>query len=229
MTSEYFKIKEVLVSQGSAAPFSYLKGKNIFGIDLVKETMVISQAYPDCRRIELIRNLPDRIIIKFSNRNPVAAVKLYKSMLVDEEGVLINSTGPPGELDLPQIVGLETKVFGPKAGKKYNSKEFSLALAIIKELKANKFLKDYKIKKIDVSSLQSTAFIISIAALQVNMKQGKVKKIPEGIEVKIGSDNTKNKIMILAGIFLQTKNDLAGVKYVDLRFNEPVIKLNDAK
>lgn len=227
--SDYFKIKEVIVSQGNAGPFFYLKGKNIFGIDLAKESHSVSEAYPDCKRIEVIRNLPDRVIIKFNRRRAVAQLKLYRPFLVDEDYALVNATGEPQEADLPLIVGLDTKIFGPKAGKKYISKELILALTIIRDLKANKFLKDYKIRRIDVSTLQNASFIVSGSPLQANKVAFPLSNLSEGVEVKMGPDNTRNKIMILAGIFLQTKNDQALIKYVDLRFKEPVIKFQDVK
>jgi len=132
---------------------------------------------------------------------------------------------------LPVIVGLETKIFGAKAGKRYTSPELTLALNIIGELKSNRFLKSYKIRRVDVTNLQNAAFFIPFLALsadKVQPQQGSPRSL-EGLEVRIGTDNIKNKMMMLAGIFLQSKNDILNIKYVDLRFKDPVIKLRDAK
>jgi hypothetical protein len=129
------------------------------------------------------------------------------------------------------IAGLETKIFGAKAGKRYTSPELTLALNIIGELKSNKFLKSYKIRRIDVTNLQNASFFIPFLASsadKVQPQRGSPKAI-EGLEVKIDPDNIKNKMMMLAGIFLQSKNDIVNIKYVDLRFKDPAIKLRDAK
>ncbi|MCX5705927.1 MAG: hypothetical protein NTZ92_07725 [Candidatus Omnitrophica bacterium] len=231
MTSEYFKVREVIASEGNANALSYFKGKNIFSIDLEREAWAISQVNPDCRKVVLVRNLPDRIIVHFNRRKPVALIKLYKEFVIDDEGVLLNVQGSPEEANLPMIVGLETKIFGAKAGKRYTSPELTLAQNIIGELKSNKFLKSYKIRRIDVTNLQNASFFIPFLASsadKVQPQRGSPKAI-DGLEVKIDPDNIKNKIMMLAGIFLQSKNDIINIKYVDLRFKDPVIKLRDAK
>lgn len=227
MTSEYFKVREVIASDGNANVLTYFRGKNIFSIDLEREAWAISQVNPDCRRVVLVRNLPDRIIVHFNRRKPVALIKLYKQFVIDDDGVLLNAQGLAEEADLPMIVGLETKIFGAKAGKRYTSPELTLALNIIGELKSNKFLKSYKIRRIDVTNLANASFFIPFLATSVDkvqLRQGTPKAI-EGLEVKIGPDNIKNKIMMLAGIFLQSKNDIVNIKYVDLRFKDPAIKL----
>jgi hypothetical protein len=82
-----------------------------------------------------------------------------------------------------------------------------------------------------VTNLQNAAFFIPFLALsadKVQPQQGSPRSL-EGLEVRIGTDNIKNKMMMLAGIFLQSKNDILNIKYVDLRFKDPVIKLRDAK
>jgi len=227
MTSEYFKVREVITSEGNANALSYFKGKNIFSIDLEREAWAISQVNPDCRRVVLVRNLPDRIIVHFNRRRPVALIKLYKEFVIDDEGVLLNVQGSAEEASLPVIVGLETKIFGAKAGKRYTSPELTLALNIIGELKSNRFLKSYKIRRIDVTNLKNASFFIPFLASsadKVQPQKGTPKAI-EGLEVKIDPENIKNKMMMLAGIFLQSKNDIVNIKYVDLRFKDPVIKL----
>ena len=229
MTSEYFKVREVIVSEGDPGSLAYLKGKNIFSIDLKKEAHSISLLNPDCQRIELIRNLPDRIIVKFNRRASVAQVKLYKYFLIDNEGVLLNVTGSIQEANLPVIVGLETKIFGPKAGRVYASRELALAMTIIRELKSNKFLKGYRISRIEVGSLQNASFFIPFVLPQAGKATVQLSAAAVPVEVKIGADNIRNKLMILAGIFLQSRNDIYNIKYVDLRFKDPVIKLKDAK
>jgi hypothetical protein len=230
-TSEFFKVREVVAFGGNADALTYLKGKNIFSIDLDREAWAISQVNPDCRKVVLVRNLPDRIIVYFNRRKPVALIKLYKAFVIDDEGVLLNAQDSAEEADLPVIVGLETKIFGAKAGKRYTSPELTLALNIIGELKSNRFLKSYKIRRVDVTNLQNAAFFIPFLALsadKVQPQQGSPRSL-EGLEVRIGTDNIKNKMMMLAGIFLQSKNDILNIKYVDLRFKDPVIKLRDAK
>lgn len=221
--SDYFKVKNVTVRGGSAQEFSYLTGRNIFSIDLEYEAARMLELCPGCTRIDMVRLLPDRIFVDFIKRKAVALVRLYRYFASDEGGTLFYETAPPEESSLPVIHGLERKIFGPKPGKRYNVRELSLALNIIKEANKNAALKNYKIGKIDVANINNTTIFISFPA------NPKTLIVPESLEVKFGGDNVKDKISILARLIIAGRDDIANVKYIDLRFKEPVIKLKDAK
>lgn len=210
-TSDYFKVKDILSKEGNWLELSYLKGKNIFSIDVRNESRRILEYYPNYSRIRLVRLFPDRIFVECINRQPAAFIKLYRYFAVDQDGFLFYNPNQQQDLELPVILGLETKIFGPRAGKKYNIRELTLALNIIKEFKTNKAFKNHKIKKIDMSNLSNASFFM--------------EKGSENLEVKFGADNIQDKINILSGIIIQEKFDLGNIKYIDLRFKEPVIKL----
>jgi len=218
--SDYFSIKEIIIKDADAADLSYLKGRSIFILDLRKESEYILESYPGYNKINLVRILPNRLFVDFIKRNPVALVKLYKYFALDEDGVLFNASAQPEESGLPVILGLETKIFGPKPGRSYNIREVSFALDTIKEIKRNKALKDYRIKKLDVTSRANAAIFISLPG------QGAQEYL---LEVRMGADNIEDKIAILGGIFAQGKFDLYKIKYIDLRFKGPVVKNKDAK
>ena len=214
--SDYFKIAEVITKDAESIDLEYLKGKNIFSIDLKRESGYILESFPEYAFVILSRVFPDRVYAYFIKRRPTALIKLYKYFAVDEEGVIFNPQNLHGELELPVIAGLETRIFGPKPGKKYNIKELAIALNIIKESRKTKGLKNYKIKKIDVvNALNLAVFIQDIG--------------PEFLEVKLGSDNIEYKIALLAGLITAAKKDIRNIKYIDLRFKDPVIKFNDVK
>jgi hypothetical protein len=214
-TSDYFKIKDILSKEGNIPELSYLKGKNIFSVNLRNESRYILEYYPNYRGIKLVRLLPDRIFVDFIKRKPIAFVKLYRYFTVDEDGVLFYTPDQPQDSKLPIILGLETKIFGPKPGKSYNTRELRLALNIIREFRRNRALKNYKINKIDVANSVNASVIMG--------------KELEGAEVRLGADNIKYKIGILSGLIIQEKFDLGNIKYIDLRFKEPVIKLKNVK
>jgi len=214
--SDYFNIKDIIIKGAPEAGLSYLKGKNIFSLRLAEESAYILGAYPDYAKIKLVRVPPSRLFASFSSRQPLAYVKLYKYFAVDREGVFFSL--PPGPLQqgLPVIVGLETKIFGPKPGSKYNTREIAVALSIIKEIKANSVLKGCAIRRINASSLANASFVLGVGPT-------------EGIEVRIGQERIKEKVMLLADVLSQEKPGIANIKYIDLRFREPVIKFKDAK
>lgn len=228
--SEYFRIKDVVTKDSQFVDLSYLVGRNIFSVDLKRESGYILDSYPNYQKIRLIRVLPNRIFVDLIERSPVALVKLYKYFALDNEGTLFYPEGELQGLDLPVIVGLETRIFGAKPGKKYNLKEVMLALSIIREVKANRILKNCKIRKIDVSSAANASLFIPFKVkAPANFANQPPQDFESLLEVKLGEDNIRDKIILLGGLLLQTKNDLANMRYIDLRFKEPVIKMKEEK
>ena len=48
------------------------------------------------------------------------------------------------------------------------------------------------------------------------------------LEVKISEGNIVEKIAIMSGLIKQEKGNLDKIKYIDLRFKDPVINFQDA-
>lgn len=226
--SGYFKIKDILVHNGKeGVDFSYLVGYNIFAVDLKRESSRISELYPAYTDIRLIRVLPNRLFIGFIERKALAYIKLYKYFYVDGERVLLNAPQGP-EFQLPVILGLETKIFGARAGKQYNIKELELALNIIREVKASRALKDYKLQKVNVASLvNATCFLEPQEPLNSANPQAAAES--SSLQVRLGESGIADKIAVLAGLFPQVRKDFDNIEYIDIRFKEPVIKFKDAK
>ncbi len=227
-TSDFFNVKQVIV-RNFDAPFDYLKGRNIFSLDLGSQSRRVFSNYPDCRLVRFSRILPDCIVVDFLKRQPVALVKFYKNFAVDEQGILFYPSAPLEEAGLPVIYGLETKIFAPKPGIKYKRPELDLALNIIKEIKANKSFQGFTLKRIDLASLQSAGFFILLPKQIINYTLPYPQGEWIGFEVRIGEGNIRQKIMILGGLAIQARKDWGNIKYIDLRFKEPLIKLNNVK
>jgi cell division septal protein FtsQ len=227
-TSDFFAVKQVFV-RNSSESFEYLKGRNIFSLDLNNESAKALLSCTNCRKVRFLRILPNCVLIDFLKRQPVALVKFHKNYAIDQRGVFFNPVGTAEEAGLPVIYGLETKIFAPKPGVKYKRPEIDLALSIIREFKASKALRAFALKIIDVASLQSAGLFVLLPGQAADY----TKLIPQlewiGFEVRIGEGSIKQKLMILGGLLTQTDKEWINIKYIDLRFKEPVIKLNNAK
>lgn len=224
-TSDYFRITDIRLIGIDSIDLSYLKSKNIFTLDLAEESHYILQAYPGFSKVRLVKVLPNRIAVYFIRRKPIAILKLYRDFAIDEEAVLFLPSEAEKDLGLPQIVGLETKIFGPKPGIRYNIKEINLALSIIKEMNKSRALRDYKIKRINVASAVNTSFFLSLS-----QNLPRATAVSDALlEIKVGQKDVMNKIEILSNLIPQVRNSLGKLKYIDLRFKDPVIKLNNAK
>ncbi len=235
--SGFFKIKSIVARlydpvtkynyliPADKIDLSYLKGRDIVTINLQKEQDYISRVYQGFRKVNLIRIFPDKIFADFSARKPVACVKLYRQFCIDDDLVLFDLPSQEALLGLPVITGLETKIFGPKPGTKYNLKELSAAIEIIVDSNKDKYLRNLRIRRINMEDPANTLFILETPGNLISTS----RNIREAnfFEVKIGQDNIGDKINLLASLLAQSKNGLSDIKYIDLRFTEPVIKLKD--
>ena len=221
LKSDYFKIKEIIIKDATRLDLSHLKGRNIFSLSLQDEAKHISALDPAYKRVRVIRVLPNRIFVDLAKRNPVAYIKLYKYIYcVDEEMAIFEAPlDLEGQVFLPVILGLETKIRSPLAGSKYNLKELMLAVNIIKQAKQNNILKDFEIKRIDVANPNSGSLFIGAPA--------RPKAMIKDLEVKFSQDILDGKLDALAVLFLQLKDEWDTIKYIDLRFKEPLMKFNE--
>ncbi|MBU4251433.1 MAG: cell division protein FtsQ/DivIB [Candidatus Omnitrophica bacterium] len=227
-TADFFSVKQVIV-RDSDNQFEYLKGRNIFSLNLSNEAWRAHLSCPDCRKVRFARILPNCIVVDFLKRKPVALVKFYKNFAIDAGGVLFIPDPAAGELELPVIYGLETKIFAPKPGTSYKHSALGLALSIINEFKENKAFAGFTLKRIEVSSPGSAGFFMLLPGQIANSTLPAAGAESAGFEVRTGVNNIRQKMMILGGLIIQERKEWAKIKYIDLRFKEPLIKLNNVK
>jgi len=227
-SADFFAVRQVIV-RNSDNQFEYLKGRNIFSLNLGAEAQRANARCPDCRKVRFARILPNSIVVDFLKRKAIALVKFYKNFAIDEQGVLFYSEGSPQEQELPVIYGLETKIFAPAAGINYKRSELALALSILQEFKTNKSFSGFRLKRIDLASPGSAGFFILLPRQIVNFVLPAPGNEEPGFEVRIGANNIRQKMMILGGLVTQERKEWDNIKYIDLRFKEPLIKLNNVK
>lgn len=260
--SDFFKIKEIIINSNDGAKIGldYLKGRDIFTLNLKEEKDSALRIYPVCKTIKLIKILPNRIFVDFVIRKPIAYVRLYKYFYVDEDGMLFDISLGLGQFDgsassldfardnpervkrvegatinpersrrieLPVILGLDARIFGPKSGQRYEVKELSAALEIIKDIKRNTILSNLIIKKVDAADLGNISVFLTLPSAAVNDAVDKITEFSDILEVKFGQGYINEKVDILGNLFVQGRNDLGDIKYIDLRFNDPVIKFKE--
>jgi cell division septal protein FtsQ len=228
-TADYFKIKSIVSREALSDDLSYLLGRNIFKLDLPKESLNILKTCPDCYRIRLARVLPDRLYVEYVKRRPMAFIKFSNYVAVDNERVLFKSSINPEETGLPIILGLESKLNAPRSGMRCDIKELAVALDILAASARNPMLRDYRISKIDVADIDDITILIPLVKKVPVAENEKGPQKPEYLEVKISQGDIRDKVAIMAGLINQEKQNLASIKYIDLRFREPVIKFKDVK
>jgi hypothetical protein len=163
-------------------------------------------------------------------RKPVAFLRLRETFLIDEKGVIFYPRQIEG-LELPVISGLESKITYAKQGRRVVVRETVFALKLIKEISKDKVLSKYKLAKIDVANLPNSLIILNLPLQKQESPDIKTEPViqNQGIEIKFGAENVADKLSALSNIFGATGNDVNTIKYIDLRFRDPLIKFNDVK
>ena len=242
----YFKVKEVFIKESyrsndllqalsdpaeGTVDLSYLKGRTIFSLDLSHEASRILAAYPRYKKVRLIKIFPNRLFVHCIKRRAIAVVALPRNFFVGEDLALSPAPAVMSreDADLPVVAGLERKIASVRLGKKYFVPELMLAIGIVREVRINSELRNYSLKKIDVSNIENTSIFVSVPYSALAGSSAQKNPAAGSLEVKLGQDDIKAKISLLGELFLHYRRKLSLLEYVDLRFKEPVIKLKDEK
>ncbi len=214
-TSDYFKlrrveIKDTFLDQRSLASIklrilSAYKLKNVFSLDLKAMAQSLQASYPDAKDIAVTLVLPDKVAVSLKLRKPVAVVRADKVYPVDEEGVVLPAADAATLKWVPSVEGVQIRP-DERRTKIISSKNLKSAIGLLRYIKDIKAVSDYGVDSVDARDLSNLSFYLR-----------------NGIEVRIGSDNFKERLMVLAKTLKDPRMMLDRIKYIDLRFGDAVI------
>ncbi len=213
--SDYFKMKVVetrlpFLDQRTAASINNqllntYAGRNIFGIALKEIADSLQASYPDAKEVVVRISLPDKIVVNMKSRRPVALLKNAKLYPIDSDGIVLQGADSLMMKDLPIIEGIDLR-YDEKMGKRSVSAKLKLALNFLKEIKRTRLGGEYGTLRIDASDPANISFYLG-----------------DGPEIKIGSENFKERLEVLAKTLKEPRLVLEKIKYIDLRFKEVII------
>jgi cell division septal protein FtsQ len=184
-------------------------GTNIFFVDLegLKERM--QSAHPEFKEVILRRFLPNKLIARAHLRKAIGQVRSDRYYPIDEEGIVLPDIKNFPEPDLPIITGLGINLAkNQMAGfTGFEKERIGKALALMREIKGIKELSSYKLKVIDATDPGNLTFFFDIF----------------NVEIKIGSSDFNNRLKMLATVIDQLGEDINKFKYIDLRFEDPIV------
>ena len=208
--SGYFAVKDIwyesTLKSIESTELSNLKGKNLFDIDLQKIQSQLQRRYPQYRQLMVLKRFPDQILVVAKKRSPLAQAKIKgRQVALDGNGIVLSTSGD-FEDNLPLITGIHTIKGNVQAGAVLESEDLRLALNIIKMFKAEKSLSSYRISKIDIANLSEIYFYIL-----------------DNLRIVIDQEDVGHQLQLLGLVLSQAKIDTNKVRYVDLRFKEPIL------
>lgn len=230
-SSEYFAVRDVFARNAAAETFAYLKGRNIFLLDAHTHAERIRQGCSDCSSVRVVKVLPDRLFVHLIKRTPVALVKLGRIFAVDGSGTIFIPPDNVLQGEVPLITGLEDKIRHPIPGGTYATADLQLALAMLREAGKVQALKNCRIRRVQaLDALDASLLLFVPGAVDGKLSPDEKADEKSGLmEIKVGRDDVARKFTILESFFNQTKVEIADVKYIDVRFKDPVLRLRTAQ
>ena len=184
-----------------------LKGQNLFAVDLPKVEARIRAKYPQLADLRVMRRFPDQIGVTAVRREPFAKVSIDgRSYVIDRQGYMI---GPPidGQESLTVIKGLKRqKVF---AGVLVQDERVKLGVMVMTLFHQDRRLSSVGLGTVNVEDL--TRIVCDLGTEEAQF------------QVFIDKDNIAARLKTLSEVLSRGGLDLQQIKYMDLRFGEPIL------
>ncbi len=208
LTTQHFAVTSVEVRGVSrVAPDQILavaaiqQGTNIFRLDTI-DVIGRVEALPEVRRADVVRELPNRVVISVEERRPFTLVHGGRLHWMDEEGRLLGASPEAVAPPMPVISGLSADELasmrtapGPKA---------RAAIGVIRAL------------------LRSGNWLTAeISEIDMSRREGPVLYTVDGVEVRLGTEDWDERLARLEGLLAQIA--MQDVRTVDLRFRDQVV------
>lgn len=207
--SPYFRIKTIEIDQALSfidkRHLNVLKGKSVFTVDLKRLEKDLRTQYPQMSQIKIIKRFPNRILIVAKKRLPFARASIQAgTVLIDDQGVIL-SVGSSADKRLPLILGVtHHKRITP--GVSLGGEDTLAALHIIKEFKDNNTRLPYHLTQVDVANRWDIIFYLS-----------------NNLKIIVDRNDIGRKMDLLALVLSENQLTRENVKYIDLRFKEPIL------
>ncbi|GBF34448.1 cell division protein FtsQ [Desulfocucumis palustris] len=178
-------------------------GENIFKINL-KEASERLKIIPMLKSVELERRLPATVLIKVTERSPVALFSSSGGFIqVDAEGVYLQK-GSPSDRNLPVVTGI--KYVLPSPGKPLKGQGLDTALRVVRELPEE--------------------LLPKLSEVNINEQGNVCLYTLDGIQCRLGSpEDVSEKAMFLSRVIDELKAKNKKIEYVDLSYvGSPVVQ-----
>jgi cell division septal protein FtsQ len=211
-TSPLFEVKDVLIDRSirfiDLRSLRDIKGANIFRVDIHRLEAQIHERYPYIAQLKVVRQLPDRILVLAQKRDGLMQIYYKKKyLLLDTEGTALYYTLQPAPL--PQVYGIPVtnRLF---LGQTVQGAQLAPVVDILNMFRQSPYLRSWRIHTVQAGN-----------PAKIDLAVG------AKMHIILDNDNLEEKIDLLQMLAASNKIDLNKVKYIDLRFNEPVIADNE--
>lgn len=209
--SGVFTIESIVINKPQGDVFSggeeklrrFYTGRNIFSVDLIQIEALIRNEYPQIRNVEVKRRIPNVLEVDIKYREPFAYLDTAGGIVMDRDGMVLSSGDVPE--GIVKILGISFFFTRPSTGSRIDNAMLDKALDLIDALRRAARLTGKEIDHIDVSDRNN--LVVRVRGVNVNM----------------GADGFTRKIEHLRAIIGDPAIKMEEIRYIDLRFRDPVI------
>ena len=211
LTSGAFNVEDIVINKPAGYAFSMgedklirlYHGRNIFTLDLAQIETLIRNDHPQIRNVEVKRYLPNTLEVDIVSREPFAYLDTGGGMVIDREGMVLWSGNVPG--GIIKIKGISFFLTRPPTGSRIDNPSLDKALVLIEGFRRKIRHRGDLVDHIDISDRNNIVVVI------------------KGVEIRMGADELSRKLDGLKVILDDPQIKMEGIRYIDLRFEHPVI------
>ena len=212
--AEAFRIAHVyLPPQSSLKLRAPLLGTNLWTLDIRTLAEELQQQQPWLKEVRVVRQPPNAIRIDAIPRMAVAQVRLDRWYPVDRDGFILPEASIEPSPQLIRVEGFERGSNALRIGKDNTDERLRLALRVLAKLRRAPPSISRRLAAVNVADPRQIRFLIDLPA-----------STDGPAEVRCGSEEELDAHLqrLHAALKAVTKQPF-GVRYIDVRFHEPVI------
>jgi len=184
-----------------------LIGQNLWRVDLPALAESLRAQQPHLKRIRVIRRLPHTLVIDVVARKPVAQVRVAQWHPVDREGYVLAQGKPAPWEGLVVLKGIDRPDAPLRVGQANDSDRLREAIALVERLRRLSALGPSALTLVDVGDVKHVSFVID-----------------GELEIRCGShEELPDQLARLGEVLRMVRRRQLAVRYIDLRFDEPVL------
>ncbi len=206
--SDAFRVETIEIPEASGlkAP-EHLKGESMWAVDLRDLAESLNAQQPELAWGRVTRVLPNTLRVETKAREAAAQVQLGQWHAVDADGFVFSPASTDPVEGLVILKGIGDPKSPVKAGRRNENARLLGGLRVVASLKDSTPLRDHHVVSVDVSDRQQLTFTLE-----------------NDMEIRCGSEEElASQLERLRGVLARVAKQTLDIRYIDVRFPEPVI------
>jgi cell division septal protein FtsQ len=198
---------------------------NVFRLDIDTISRDTERRHPEFKSVVMTRKPPNAISVNIKYKEPVAFIRttakrqffygkqrilyprqgMFVLVPISSDGITLPADTVKGKI-IPVLRGVDFQMPVVKVGTVCPDRNLIAGIRLLKVAESCWAIKDHRLDAIELSNPRNVSIFLE-----------------NGIEVRLGEGNIREKIGTLKGILETPRLDLSKIRYIDLRFSDVVV------